>query len=657
MKFVSDDPRTKAALEEWASSSGKRLYFSSFYFWNQGFLLQKSQTGLLRTLLFQILRATPEIVPTVCPEEGQIDDDEWTLEALKAMLQRVVSLGDTEAARFCFFIDGLDEYHGSEEDLASILNFFSETLSIKLCVSSRPRLVLDERFEHERTKLIISDFTMRDMETYVWEAVRANDKFRRLGKSHQCRAIISQIVDDAKGVWLWVFLVTRDLVRAVNRNEGTETLRRIVERFPKELEDYFRFIIDRVEPPYREEMAQIFLITIEEVQPLPLFIFSLLGRWRQDPTYAITAPILPLDVEAVKRGDDVGADRLQNRCSDLLIVDQGSHPTFLEHPVDFLHRTVRDFLRDCYYPSLRSEIVSRFDPLVYLCHAMLFLLKGIPKLNIRDQSSITRLFKILDELLYYAYEAERRNPSPDFTLVDALDEVDKVNRYHASQSGMRNHWTHLRDPPRPRGYDEYREGGSCNFLALAVQARLTKYVRAKLDADPKSLHKPGRPLLDYALRPRRVTPVVMPYHSRRDDAAIDVDMVEMLLKKGLRPNQKVYLNEDKTVWALFLLSCYESSRRGEVESQASLTRDVWYKVCTMMIQAGARPDCDFSDERAAGYSGASAQRTQREQPPTIVEIFQEIVGSEKAGRLERLFEQAKPQRQQGRSFFGFSWFS
>jgi len=35
----------------------------------------------------------------------------------------------------------------------------------------------------------------------------------------------------------------------------------------------------------------MFLITVDELQPLPLYAFSLLEQERQDPDYAIKSPI------------------------------------------------------------------------------------------------------------------------------------------------------------------------------------------------------------------------------------------------------------------------------------------------------------------------------------------------------------------------------
>lgn len=156
------------------------------------------------------------------------------------------------------------------------------------------------------------------------------------------------------------------------------------------------------------------------------------------------------------------------------------------------------------------------------------MLKSLPDVDFKARLSINIVIGLTDELLYYAYETERTDPSPTSSLVEVLDEVDRVNTHHAR--GTRNHWTHARDAVVDRGYDMYREGDNYNFLALTVQARLVKYVCAKLEANPNNARKGGRPLLDYALRPRRITPINMKYHSKRDDPSVNVDSKLQLYK-------------------------------------------------------------------------------------------------------------------------------
>jgi len=147
------------------------------------------------------------------------------------------------------------------------------------------------------------------------------------------------------------------------------------------------------------------------------------------------------------------------------------------------------------------------------------MLKSLPDIDYSNRLSIDEVMGLTDELLYYAYETERTDPSPTSSVVEVLDEVDQVNTHHAR--GTRNHWTHARDAVVDLRDDIYREGDYYNFLAVTVQARLVKYVRAKLDANPNSARKDGRPLLDFALQPRR--PIDILYHSNRDALTVNVD--------------------------------------------------------------------------------------------------------------------------------------
>ncbi|KAH6900584.1 hypothetical protein B0T10DRAFT_600858 [Thelonectria olida] len=334
--------------------------------------------------------------------------------------------------------------------------------------------------------------------------------------------------------------------------------------------------LEAVDTVFREDMARTFLITIFEVQPLPLYAFYLLDEEIENPDYALKAKSSELAAADVI---DIGQSwkaRIRNRCSDLLIVDDCEHPVLLMQPVDFLHRTVRDFLRDWFHDKLEVELKSPFVPPISLCRIMLFFLKKQPRKQLRSARHCNLMIGDMEK-------------SP---VADILDEVDKVNA-ELMKRVMTNHWTHARDPPRSRGLDEYRERGICNFLALTVQARLVKYVRATLKANPHRLRKSGRPLLDYALRPRRVMPIKTPYHSRRDEPNIDLDMVRVLLEYGANHNQTVHSHEDRTVWALFLIFCWESVNRGEA---TETSKRAWYEASEMLIERGARRSCFSSAE-------------------------------------------------------------
>ncbi|KAF3001351.1 hypothetical protein E8E13_006193 [Curvularia kusanoi] len=476
MKQISESTDTRKRLDgsyEWT--------ISSFYFWNQGSEMQKSELGLFQSLLYQILKTTPELAQIM--SQDRLNHEVWDLKCLKAAFELITRQFKFKT-RHCFFIDGLDEYEGDEFDVVGMLKTLSSSGRIKICVSSRPGRIY-ERFVREKIlsrdrMLDIAEFTKSDMEIYVRKRLQDSDLFSEMAfpsglKSMMhptCQQIIVDITNRADGVWLWVFLVTRDIVRQVERDESITRLRRIVDEFPADLEKYFERIIERIDGMHKDEMAQTVLVTMDELQPLPLYAFHLLEREREDPDYALKEGLKPLREQELKPQYGRWKARVRNRCGDLLIVDDQPHPIFLSHSVDFLHRTVRDFLQDCYQTQLRSHLKRAFDPSVSLCKIYLCLLKGHPYNSFNEKRTINTIIGLTDELLYYAHEVEKRSDVKETPLVAVLDEVDRVNTSFDMAKG--NHWTHARDLPYDQGSDHYFEGGNCNFLALTIQARLVK---------------------------------------------------------------------------------------------------------------------------------------------------------------------------------------
>jgi hypothetical protein len=126
------------------------------------------------------------------------------------------------------------------------------------------------------------------MRNHVQVELSKSDKFKSLAKREPESAdIIANISQHASGVWLWVTFVTRNILLEVNKNEGVTTPRRIVDEFPADLEECFKLIIDGVKERHQEEMAQIFLVTVHELQPLPLYAFPLLKEERNHPGHVL----------------------------------------------------------------------------------------------------------------------------------------------------------------------------------------------------------------------------------------------------------------------------------------------------------------------------------------------------------------------------------
>ena len=351
-------------------------------------------------------------------------------------------------------------------------------------------------------------------------------------------------------------------------------------------------------------------------------------------------------------------NRLNNRCKDLLEVkihDDGdtSGVEFLRYKVDFLHRTVRDFLRDNYQTELREQTGAEYSALLSLCGMVLALVKILPVQDFRPTSTLNFLFEYVDEFMYYVREFDRYHrallrtgrraslgnstlPPPHGDLMnsslsntdlriklcnDLLDELDRVYSVYAQNE--RNHWTNARDAPTGTK-EPFNEYGQNTFLGLAIQTKLQIYVSDRLNT--KLLRdKKGRPLLDYALRPKRVTPADLMYQIERGDASIDVEMVSLLLGKGADPNQIVHIYGGCSVWHIFLAFC-----RKYADKAPPPLKNTWYQAMELLIEHGA----DSKIRLAVGGDRL-----------TVPEVLRKVFASGEAARLERKIAEVLAQKQ------------
>ena len=139
MKYLYDHKETRELLHQRALPD--TLVTGSYFSWSAGTDMQKSQEGLLQSLLLQILEQCPDLIPNVCVERWSFVDDhvskDWTLSELLCTFSRLLSQ-TYMSTRFCFFVDGLDEYDGDHFNIIEALELLIASQKVKLCLSSRP---------------------------------------------------------------------------------------------------------------------------------------------------------------------------------------------------------------------------------------------------------------------------------------------------------------------------------------------------------------------------------------------------------------------------------------------------------------------------------------------------------------------------------------
>ena len=179
MKFICSHDVTRRHLRVWAAND--TLIVANHFFWNVGSSMQKSIRGLLQSLISRILRQCPKLIPLACPSRWipQADfavEEPWTTSELLETMERI-QLQSEIPARFCFFIDGLDEYDGYHREVADILRTFCKHPNLKICISSRPWNVFEDAFGGEVFKIYLHELTKRDIELYVKEKLECHPNF------------------------------------------------------------------------------------------------------------------------------------------------------------------------------------------------------------------------------------------------------------------------------------------------------------------------------------------------------------------------------------------------------------------------------------------------------------------------------------------------
>lgn len=123
MKYVAGAARTHHLVSRWASPT----IIVAHYFWISGSPIQKSREGLLRSLLYDIFRQCPDLIPIVCQERWQDLDDlkfssgTWSLSNLTEALRKITEEETQKRVNIMFFIDGMDELDGNHDDRVELV--------------------------------------------------------------------------------------------------------------------------------------------------------------------------------------------------------------------------------------------------------------------------------------------------------------------------------------------------------------------------------------------------------------------------------------------------------------------------------------------------------------------------------------------------------
>jgi hypothetical protein len=586
MKYINNSSNTTNLLRTWAGT--RQLIVASFYFWNTGTDMQRSQEGLLQSILYEVLRHEPGLIPVVLPSRWRqsalfhLQPPPWELKELYEALDLLIQA--KPVAYFCFFIDGLDEYSADADQqgqFAEQILKLSESQAVKICVASRPWIQFGNVFGQCKDRMLtLESLTRDDMEIYVRDLLQRDSKFAALlVKQPSAIGLVSDIQDKARGVFLWVVLVVRSLRSGLTVNDDLEDLKRRLDRLPADLKDFFRRMLDTIDENYKLYACRI-LYLARCAAPLPLRTVYWVQIESSEENYAINHP--SRQDAGTENQRQTARNALNKWTKDLLEVyhsdkTSSNSEDIANFQIGFIHRTVGDFLCEPdIHKMLESQSGGGFDPNLSMCRVLLAEAKSITRE--RHTEDLDRFHEIARRSMYHAKNYEMHHQRGLRELLRSLDDV-LSSRIGGSSS---THWTASLKVSHSNGIKRHRASVSnddSNFIAYATSSHLVKFVRETLDSLPRAVHKTGRPLLDFAMYPTFRSYVHAPSSKR---ASYSVEMIELLLERGAVANQYAGGLGVMTAWQMFLLDICAAS-----ESHQLLDKSGAWQVAQLFLKYGA----------------------------------------------------------------------
>lgn len=379
-KFLATNPRVDQLLETWAK--GKQLLRAEHFFWILGGHVQKTIEGLLRHLLYCTILSMQfnahsnklELVMDMLGSGRTSSNSQraWCYEELYDILVRLVDCSHT---KFFFLVDALDENEPQNRlwALAEEVWKISQLPNIKICVSCRPWTVFVSNISQAQT-LHLDKMTLPDMKLYIKNRLAhvgaRNDicsQFSADSPTIWITKFIARMARAAEGVFLWSELVMEALSSEMRKDCDFEQLEEVLDEFPLGLDEYFqRLIFDRITKTRKNisDTAAALMLAMQileyhergyrfsEIPYSDSFLnFWLLRSGYLGPGFSWTdhedTQYTPDDAQRMVVQTN---DFLEETCKGLLVTvdcrDRSSRGwSELEWDVEFLHRTVSDFIR------------------------------------------------------------------------------------------------------------------------------------------------------------------------------------------------------------------------------------------------------------------------------------------------------------------------
>ena len=624
MRFIIEDARSTELLRHWAGHA--KIICAKFFLWNLGSAMQKSQVGLIRSLISQIIFHSPDLAKAMWPQVHEwvsaqsrefchdlaMGWQEWQLSDLATTFHMLLRVA-TETHKICLFIDGLDEYDGDHVDLCALLSRVALLKNLKICVSSRPLMTLEQELSH-CPQLRLQDLTAEDIRSCVFNSISQHPKCR-IERSQALEELSHRVARMSCGVFLWVKLVLKSLLTGLTNDDDASDLDMRLREFPPELEPLYVHMLRSIRPGFYLEqglsllrllylnhgaMATLLLYVADD-EDLNLF----LCRDKKDfQDYDVIRERIKRMQSKIRTRTTGLLECVRHDCSEHCIStwNHFSYPfgeSCLESSVQYMHLTVKDFLEKPGIWSWLTELIGSqvSDPFIALLRAEVYKVKGIILDGQLEDEQKQLLLEMRERILFLARRAENSTRSPP---TDLLDEAQWALSTEIFERILPKP-THL--PCSHRGKCSLRPS---LFLEYALSRGLKRYVDDKIPlkrAGASGYCTVG--LLMSALIGN--TTHSSGHEDFRDELTLArLEIAEHLLSSGLDPNTSC---QGRTAWQqlLFCLAWWKERSMSDQRSDNPIDSS-WLKVCNLFVLYGADPRLSLDGDQFRPFKTDGAIR-------------------------------------------------
>ncbi|KAG6355404.1 hypothetical protein INS49_003366 [Diaporthe citri] len=376
MRFALEDSRTMSLQR----SKSKHYPMAYFFHLRGKSLVQKSLRGMLMELLYQILQQYPRSFELISPIFLNLKrlNQSWDIQSLSQAILHIPHIPPAVSGRrdrITLFIDALDE-NQKQDDNNTLLDIFDSLIRtyrsvrdkpdapvLKICLASRPWPIFQKRLGDELRvpSFAIHNYTAEDIQQYTESRLFTSKEMLEVFNERQSAIwkLSADIASRAKGVFIWVRVVVDDLSQEAVDGTSTDSLQKILQKYPEELDKMYKLTLKRVRGTYRPETVIIFKTMLASRVALTVLQLYTITRVCVGTPPSKNIPTESQDVIswlASRSGGlinivDAGADKQLAEASggdsnSTSIESAAGSSTWLNLHVEFLHQTVQDFVRN-----------------------------------------------------------------------------------------------------------------------------------------------------------------------------------------------------------------------------------------------------------------------------------------------------------------------